>query len=99
MAEILVTSAQLRKAAEELQQLNTQFKARTDDLNSKEMELKSMWEGQANDAFHAAFQKDKSQWDVFYNTIIEYVNALNQIAAKYDQAEATNTQTATTRTY
>lgn len=99
MSELLVKTNELRKAAESLQQLNTQFKNKTEDLNSKETELRGMWEGQANDAFHSAFQRDKSQWDVFYNTIIEYVNALNQIAARHDQAESINTQTATTRTY
>ncbi len=99
MAEILVTVAELRRTADNLEQLNSQFKGKTDDLNSKETELKGMWEGQANDAFHAAFTRDKSQWDVFYNTIIEYVNALRQIAAKYEQAENMNTQTGTERTY
>ena len=99
MAEILVTSSELRKTAEELQNLNNQFKQKTEDLTGKENELNGMWDGQANDAFHAAFTKDKGQWDVFSNTITEYANALIQIAQKYDQAESINTQTATTRSY
>ena len=99
MAEIMVTASQLRRTAEQLQQLNSQFKTKTDDLNTKEAEINGMWDGQANDAFHAAFAKDHAQWEVFYNTIIEYVNALNQIADKYEQAENVNIQTATTRSY
>ena len=99
MAEILVTSSELRKAAEELQNLNNQFKQKTEDLTGKENELNGMWDGQANDAFHAAFMRDKDQWNVFSNTIVEYANALIQIAQKYDQAEAANTQTASTRSY
>ena len=99
MGEILVTSSELRNAAGELENLNGQFKTKTEDLASKETELNGMWDGQANDAFHNAFMKDKEQWETFSNTITEYVNALNQIAEKYERAEATNTQTATTRSY
>lgn len=99
MAEILVTSSQLKSEASALQDLNTQFKQKVDHLAELEAQLSSMWEGEANAAFKAAFTKDKSQMETFYNEIIKYVNALNEIAAKYAQAEATNVQTATTRSY
>ena len=58
-----------------------------------------MWEGEANDAFHNAFTRDKVQMDNFYNAIQQYAAVLDNIAAKYEAAEATNTNTATTRTY
>ena len=99
MAEILVTSSQVRKTAEELQTLNGQFQARVTDLENQEANLSSMWEGEANTAFHNAFQKDKGQMDNFYNLISQYIQTLLNIAAEYEKAETMNTNTGNTRTY
>lgn len=99
MALIRVTSAQLRAQAEALRTTNQNFKAQVNALEEKEASLNSMWDGDANDAFHKAFSQDKVQMDNFYNAIMQYVNVLENIADKYDQAEATNTSTASTRNY
>lgn len=99
MALIRVTSAQLRAQAEALRTTNQNFKAQVNALEEKEASLNSMWDGDANDAFHKAFAQDKVQMDNFYNAIMQYVNVLENIADKYDQAEATNTSTASTRNY
>ncbi|MBQ7203374.1 MAG: WXG100 family type VII secretion target [Eubacterium sp.] len=99
MSQIRVTASQLRAQAEALRTTNNNFKARVGNLESTEAQLKSMWEGEANDAFHAAFTRDKIQMDNFYNAIMQYATVLDNIATKYENAEATNTNTATTRTY
>ena len=99
MAMIRVTSARLRSAAGELQNLNGQFQSRARELQGKEQALCQMWEGQAKEAFHGAFTKDSQQMDAFYRLINQYIQAMLEIAARYEQAEVRNAQTAAARTY
>lgn len=99
MAMIRVTAAQLRADAEELRNLNQQFKAAVSDLENTEGALNSMWEGDARDAFHQAFTNDKTQMDNFFNAIEVYAYSLEAAAAKYEQAEAQNVEIAATRAY
>ena len=99
MALIRVTAAQLKAKADELTGLNTSLKTNVKDLESCEQNLASMWEGQAKDAFHQAFHNDKVQMGNFSMLIEKYVSVLLNIAAKYEQAEGMNTETASTRSY
>lgn len=99
MAEIMVTSSTLRSKAEELNQLNDQFKNAVTSLTEEEGALRSQFEGEASDAFHAAFTKDTVQMQNFYNAIAQYVQKLLQIAESYEKAEQANVATATTRKY
>lgn len=99
MSQFQVTAAQLKAKAEELRNLNATFKSTTGELEELEATLASQWEGEAKDAFHQAFSRDKIQMDNFYNAIEQYVNVLLNVASKYQNAENLNTQTATNRTY
>jgi WXG100 family type VII secretion target len=99
MALIQVTSATLRNQASELRSLNESLKTQVSNLESVEMELASMWTGDAKDAFHTAFNSDKGQFDVFYALIEQYIVTLENAATEYDNKEATNTSIANTRTY
>jgi WXG100 family type VII secretion target len=99
MAELKVTAAQLISKAEELQQLNHTFKAKVDALEETETSLAGMWDGDAKEAFHKAFMSDKVQMTNFYNAIAQYVSVMEQIAAKYNEAEVRNVDTASTRNY
>jgi WXG100 family type VII secretion target len=99
MAEFFVTSATLEAKAAELESFNNDLKNLIDQLGNNEEALSGMWEGEARNAFHAAFGRDKNQVYAFYNAIASYVNALRTIAKEYNKAEATNVQTATRRTY
>lgn len=99
MAAFQVTSSELKAKANELRDLNAQFKTQVGNLESQEGSLLTMWEGEAQRAFDTAFKNDKSQMDNFYNLIEQYCVALENIAAKYDMAEAQNVSTAQTRTY
>ena len=99
MAEIKVTSTELKSKAAELRQLNNQFKKAVEDMTSTEQQLMGMWDGETKEAFHNAFNNDKTQMDNFFNAIEVYAQRLEAAAAKYEQAEAQNTEIATTRTY
>lgn len=99
MSAFSVTSAQLRESAEELNRLNTQFMSAEEELISEENTLKGMWEGAANEAFHAAFTGDVSKMEAFIGAINSYVSALTVIAEKYEEAERRNEQVAASRTY
>lgn len=95
----VVTTVALRRTAQELRDLNSQYRTRVESLAGLEQELRSMWEGEANIAFQHAFASDKVNLDNFYSVIERYVQALETAAAEYEKAEAQATQTATTRTY
>lgn len=99
MAAFMVTAGQLKAKAGELRDLNAQFKSQVGNLESQESSLVSMWEGEAKNAFHTAFQNDKTQFDNFYNLIEQYCASLENIASRYDMAEARNVSTAQTRSY
>ena len=58
MAFFQVTSTELRNKAGRLQELNSQFKAKAQQLSEKETSLCSMWEGSAKDTFHQAFTRN-----------------------------------------
>ena len=96
---IRVTATELIARANDLKNLNAQFRSTVNDLEGTEESLRTMWEGEANNAFHSAFTRDKVQMTNFYNAIEVYVQRLLEIAAKYQQAEATNTQIASNRSY
>lgn len=98
MAEIMVTASEVHNRAEQLQNLNTQFKSKLETLVSRETALVSKWEGEAREAFHNAFNTDKVKMEEFHAVIGEYVTALNQIATNYEQAESKALAQASSRT-
>ncbi len=99
MAYFCVTSSKLRQSAEELTAQNRRFMENVQELDAAESALKGMWEGSANEAFHAAFLRDRGQMDAFTSAIAQYIQALIAIAVKYEEAEAKNMQIASTRSY
>ena len=62
MAQIKVTSTQLRSKANELRQLNNRFKSAVTSMTSTESSLMNMWDGEAKTAFHKAYTSDKTRW-------------------------------------
>ena len=94
-----VTICQLRTKADELEALNNNLKTMIDELEAAENRLNGMWDGEANEAFHNAFNSDKIQMINFYNLVRIYIYILRSIIARYQCAEAHNTCTATTRSY
>ncbi len=94
-----VTSREIRSKASALSELNQQFKQKAGDLENKEISLCTMWEGDAKSTFHMAFTKDKSQMDAFHALIGQYVEALLEIAQRYEEAERRAAELAAARNY
>ena len=99
MAKFQVTASELKTAIADLQEKNRTFKTKVSELEQTQQSLKAQWQGDANTAFNAAFEQDKAKWTSFSNLIDQYIQALNTIMQTYEKAEATNTSTATTRSY
>lgn len=97
--KIIVTTAGLRSKASDLRTKNSSLKTKIDNLQTEESSLNSMWDGDANTAFHTAFSNDIIQMTNFYSAIENYCTALEDIATQYDNTELTNQITASTRTY
>lgn len=96
---ITVNTTTMRSKASELKSANGQLKTQIGNLTTEEEALNSMWDGDANTAFHNAFQKDIAQMNNFYNAIEKYCSALEEIAGKYDSTEQSNQSIASTRKY
>lgn len=99
MSFFQVTPRELRNRAGRISELNSQFRAKETELAEQESALCGMWEGGAKDAFHQAFTRDRQQMDAFHQLISQYVQALLEIAARYEQAEARNREIASARNY
>ena len=95
----LVNAATLRSLAEELRTLNEQYKTRVENLAAQEQELSTMWSGEAQAAFRQAFATDKVGLDQYKAVIDRYIQALEEAAVKYSEAEARATEIAKTRTH
>lgn len=94
-----ITSHELRNKAETLRDLNSQFEAKGTELAEQEGSLCSMWEGQAKELFHQAFVRDREQMTAFSGLIGRYIQAMLEIAARYEEAEARNAELASARKY
>lgn len=97
MSGFRVNSQELRQKASQLEQLNANFQKKVQELVNSEQNLATMYEGEAQKAFHTAFTNDQQQFNNFYNGIAKYVQALINAAEQYERAEAKNVTTATTR--
>lgn len=93
------TTPEIRKAATDLNSSNAKFKRYVEELVAKENSLNSMWDGEANDAFHKAFQSDVKQLNKFYELIKKYVKDLQEIAKKYEDTEKKALGIASKRSY
>ena len=87
MSSMTVNTAELRKVANELTELNGQYQQRIGSLIDDEAELSSMWEGPANTAFRTQFAKSCETFNSFSKVIAEYVTALTEIAVRTETEE------------
>lgn len=94
-----VNSNDLRNQCEQLISLNGRLRQEKETLASNEMALNSMWEGEAHESFHQAFQRDMGQVEAFIEVIDNYTKIMDQIASRYDNAEAKNFNISSNRTY
>ena len=99
MAKFQVTASELKAAITDLTEKNKAFKNKVSELEQAQQALRAQWQGDANTAFNTAFENDKAQWTTFSTLIDQYIQALQTILQTYEQAEATNTATASNRSY
>lgn len=85
-----VNNQNLRSGRDELRSLNEKLRMEKDNLNTCEVNLRNMWEGQANEQFHSSFVKSVSFLDAFYQLIVRYCEVIEIIADRYDTAEQKN---------
>ncbi len=96
---IIANTGQITAKADELKSFNADLKGKISDLRSQENSLGRMWEGDAKEEFHRAFENDAKQMDEFYKLIEKYVESLKQIVKAYEEAERANAQRACERKY
>lgn len=94
-----ISSSQLRNSGAELMGLLEKFRTQKEELNSDEVALSSMWEGEAKESFHQAFMRDCGQMDAFIEVVKGYGQVIETIADRYDAAESKNLSIAGNRTY
>ena len=85
-----VDSNRLRGKKDELIGLVGRFRQEKESLCAKENALRAMWEGEANDTFHAQFIKSAAQADAFAELVSRYAEVIESVAQRYDMAEQTN---------
>ena len=99
MAEFNVQINELVAKANTLNELNQTFKGQVERLVETEGSLGGMWEGEARNSFHTAFNNDVQQMGVFHTAVATYVETLLGAAEKYQMAEALNIELGKTRKY
>lgn len=85
-----VTTSELTRKKEELLAKNSELSNKISRLQEVEAQLNQQWDGDANDKFHNAFNKDKSKMDEFHKAIGEYCKQLGNIIKKYEEVEKQN---------
>lgn len=85
-----VDSSALRARKDELSGLLMRFIQEKENLCAKELTLRGMWEGAANDSFHSEFVRNAGQMDAFREVVDQYINVIGYIADRYDLAEQKN---------
>ena len=91
MSMFRVSSSELRQKAEQLEQMNTQFKSAVESLGNQEQSLAAMWEGEAQKAYASRFKALDGDMAQIQLKINEHVTDLNEMAETYKRAETFNT--------
>ncbi len=91
-----LTASEITSVISQLESDNSEFKSRVTELESEQQTLASQWTGDANTVFNTYFQQNKATWDTFAATVEQYISTLQSILQAYEQAEATNAETAKT---
>ena len=91
MAEIYVQSSNaIQGVIDQLTSLNNEYRSKAADIRTEHTTLVTKWEGDASTAFEDHFKQEEPNFESFATAIDEYIRALQEILAEYEQAEATN---------
>ena len=97
MAEIKVSTSQLRNVASQLSSLKSRLQSEASTMRSNQSSLTAQWDGPSNDVFDRTFKKNVTEFESFNTLIQDYINALNNYASEYESMERSNESIATTR--
>jgi len=91
MSEIYVaSSAAIQQIIDELTNLNREFRAKADEIRQEQSTLTTKWKGDASTEFQDNFHREEPNFESFATAIDEYISALQEILAQYEQAEESN---------
>lgn len=85
---IEVTCSELRTAASNISKANEAFRDAAAKLQAAGDELMSIWEGDSRDKFQSGMEQRKAWYDEMNQIVSQYVQAMNQIAEKYEEMDA-----------
>lgn len=94
MAQIQLTAAAMEDKKGQLTTLLAQFRDELDTLSQIVSQLKNEWEGDASEAFQAAYQKKRQRFEMAAQAIQKYIDVLGRIIDQYKTTESLNTQIA-----
>ncbi len=97
MAQIRVSTQELRNTANELEQCNEVFRTQAAGLRDDENLLSQSYEGDSQKQFHTAFMANAEKFDQFHMTVQNFIRQLREDADAYDRMEAENAAIASTK--
>ena len=97
MADIKVSTQQLRNVASQLSTMKSRLVNEASTMRTHQRTLTSQWDGPSNEEFDRAFNRNVSEFENFNNLVQDYINALNNYADQYERMENQNKSIASTR--
>ena len=93
MAINKVNTQGMRAAANDIEQMASEYTQQVTMLYSVGQELDGMWDGDASDTFKAQLGQDQPRFEALNTVVKQYTEALRNNAESYDRAEAEAVQT------
>jgi len=87
-----VTPEKLFSASDEFGSMGTQMNNLTNEMLTLVSNLKSIWQGEANEAYSSKFSSLSSDMDKLYRMVKEHSSDLMEMASAYKEAESANTE-------
>lgn len=87
MAEMRVTYANLRSTADTIREASKEFRSTMGEVETTMSSLKTKWESDAADGFHAQFNKLIANFDAYEKVINQYSMYLEKTATEYEQVD------------
>lgn len=94
MAEFIVTGQTVKAKADDFMRYSSDVRTKAEELTALIASLDEIWEGDAHDAFKAAYEKNKIALENYAVILQKYSSALQDISNDYDVSESKNTQLA-----
>ncbi len=94
MAQLIVSSQELRQKKDTLAQLAGSLNKQISSLEQMGKSLNSMWDGDAKENFVRNLNVDLSKLKLFVKLVLEFVAILEKIIELYKIMEAKNVSTA-----